>query len=137
MHFDLGSINWLAVGASVVAGQLISTLWFIALFGEAWAHEYGARSRQEHTAAIPGYTYAVQIICTATQALALAVLVGWLGASSIGEALALAAFVAIGFCVTNGLPGQAFLKRWRVAAIAYGCQSTMIVAMTLILSLWK
>lgn len=137
MELSFSGINWLAVLAAVVAGQVISTVWFVALFGDAWAKEYGATTRQEHTAEVPGYTYGVQIACTALQMIALALLVGWLDVDTLGESLGLGVFVALAFCVANGLPGQAFLRRWRVAALAYGCQSTMIVAGALILGLWR
>ena len=137
MDFSLEGINWLSVLAGVVAGQIISTVWFVALFGEPWAKEYGVASRKEHTAQVPGYTYGVQIACNAAQVVGLALLTRWLSIDTAGEAIGLGLFVAVAFCIANGLPGQAFLRRWRVAAIAYGCQSTMIVAATLILALWR
>jgi len=137
MEFSFSGNNWLAVVVAIVPGQVISTLSFVALFGEPWAKEYGASSRQEHTAQVPGYTYGVQIACTAVQMVALALLVGWFAIDTAGEALTLGAFVAIAFCIANGLPGQAFLRRWRVAAIAYGCQTVMIIAGALILGLWR
>lgn len=137
MEFGLSGINWLAVLASVIAGQVISTVWFVPLFGNAWAREYGVKSRVEHTAQVPSFTYGVQIACTAVQMVALALLTGWLGVDTIGGAITLGLFVAVAFCIANGLPGQAFLRRWRVAVLTLGCQSTMIVAGTLILALWR
>lgn len=137
MDLDLSEINWWAVLASIVAGQVISTIWFVVLFGDPWAKEYGAESKQQHTKEVPPYTYGVQVLCTVALVLSLAVLQGWLGVTSIGEALGLGAFVSVGFCVATGLPGQAFLKRWRVAAIAYGSQVAMILGISLILGAWR
>ena len=48
----------------------------------------------------------------------------------------LAVFVAVGFCIATGVPGQAFLKRWRVVALAYGSQTAMILVISLILALF-
>lgn len=137
MELPLSDINWLAVLASVIAGQVISTVWFVVLFGDPWAKEYGAEDKKQHTKEVPGYTYGVQVLCTVALVISLAVLQRWLSVDSIGEALMLAAFVSVGFCVATGLPGQAFLKRWRVAAIAYGSQVAMIFGISVILGLWR
>lgn len=137
MELPLSDINWLAVLASVVAGQVISTVWFVVLFGEPWAHEYGAADKKQHTQEIPGYTYGVQVLCTVALVLSLAVLHRWLAVDSVGQALGLAALVSVGLCVATGLPGQAFLKRWRAAAIALGSQVAMIFGISLILGLWR
>ena len=136
MEVSLSEINWPAVGASVVAGQIISTLWFTVLFGDPWAKEYGAEDRKQHTKDIPGYTYAVQVACTIALVLTLALLQVWLGVESIVDARVLAVVVSIGFCVATLLPGQAFLGRWRVFAIAAGSQGAMIFAISIILGAW-
>lgn len=137
MQLDLLALNWAAVAASVVAGQIISTVWFTALFGKPWAEEYGADSPQQHTKEIPKYTYGIQLLCTIVLVVSLALLQQALNIHSVGAALQLGAFVAIGFCIATGLPGQAFLLRWRVAAIAYGSQVAMILGISLILGLWQ
>lgn len=137
MELTLSSTNWIVVLACVVAAQVVSTLWFVVFFGEPWAREYGASSKQEHTKAIPGYSYAVQALCTLAMVLSLTVLHRSVGVASLGDSLRLGALVALGFCVATGLPGQAFLKRWRVAVLALGCQVAMIVTVSLILGLWR
>ena len=137
MEWNLSDLNLMAVILSVVAGQIISTVWFVVLFGTPWAQEYGASSKQQHTKEIPPYTYGVQVLCTVVLVLSLALMQRWLGVDSIAEALQLGLFVAIGFCVATGLPGQAFLKRWRVALIAYGCQVAMILGISVVLAVWR
>ena len=137
MDWSLSELNWAAVLVSVVVGQIVSTVWFVALFGEPWAQEYGAANKKQHTQEIPGYTYGVQVLCTICTVLTLALLQQWLGVDSAGEAIQLGLLVAVGFCIATGLPGQAFLKRWRVAAIALGCQTVMIVAISVVLGLWQ
>jgi len=137
MELTVSGINWWAVAASIVVGQVISTVWFVVLFGEPWAREYGAEDKRQHTKEVPGYTYGVQVACTIALTVSLAVLHRGLGVESIGDALLVGALVAVGFCVATGLPGQAFLKRWRVAAIAYGCQVAMILGISTVLGLWR
>ncbi|MCA9705016.1 MAG: DUF1761 domain-containing protein [Myxococcales bacterium] len=114
----------------MIVGQLVSTIWFVVLFGEPWAREYGASSKQQHTKEVPPYTYGVGLLCTATLVVALALLQRALGVTTMGGALGLAAFVSVGFCIATGVPGQAFLRRWRVAALAFGSQVAMIVAIS-------
>lgn len=60
-----------------------------------------------------------------------------LGVASMGDSLQLGIWVAIGFCVATSRPGQAFLKRWRVAVLAFGRQVAMIVGISLVLGLWR
>ena len=137
MDFNFAEINWLAVVASVVAGQIISTVWFVALFGEPWAQEYGAESKAQHTKEVPMYTYGVQLSCTVVLVISLALLHRAVGVASVVDALQVGVFVALGFCIATGVPGQAFLKRWRVAAIAYGSQTAMILGISVILGAWR
>ena len=128
-------LQWVAILVSVVVGQIVSTLWFVALFGEPWAREYGVASSKEHTKEVPPYTYAVGIACTTALAISLAVLQRAFGVQSVGGALQLAGFVSVGLCIATGVPGQAFLRRWRVALLACGSQVAMIVAMSIVLVL--
>jgi len=56
VELDFSQLNWLAVLARVIVCQILSTVWFVVLFGDAWAKEYGAADKKQHTAEIPGYT---------------------------------------------------------------------------------
>ncbi len=133
MELDFAALDWLGILLGVVVGQAVSTVWFVVLFGEPWAREYGAASKQQHTKEVPPYTYAVGMVCTLLLVLALALLQQALSVNTLGGALGLAAFVSVGFCIATGVPGQAFLRRWRVATIAYGSQVAMIVAISAVL----
>ena len=95
MELTLSGINRLAVALSVIAGPVVSTVWFVALFGEPWAKEYGATSKRQHTKEVPGYTYAVQVPCTIVMVLSVAALQRSLGVASVGDALKIGLFVAI------------------------------------------
>ncbi len=130
------ALNWMAVVAGIIGAQVISTVWFVVLFGDPWAKEYGAESKQQHTKEIPPYIYGVQLLCTIALVVTLALLHQALGVNSLVGALGIGLLVSVGFCIATGLPGQAFLKRWRVAAIALGSQVAMIMGASLILGAW-
>jgi F0F1-type ATP synthase assembly protein I len=137
MDLHLADINWLAVVVSVIVAQIISTVWYVAIFGNAWARVYGVPTRQQHTKEVPGYTYAVQALCTIVLTVTLAVFMRAVGVESLAGGLTVGLLVAVGFCVATGLPGQAFLKRWRTAALALGSQVVMILAIAAILGGWR
>lgn len=135
MMSALAELAWLPIVAGVVTGQIVSTVWFVAIFGDGWAREYGAATKAEHTRQLPPYTYAVSVACTTLLTIGIALLHARLGIESVGHALALGAFLALVFAVAAALPGYAFLKRWRAFAYAQGCQIAMILAISLVLGL--
>ena len=137
MSFAFADLNWLAIVVSIVVGQILSTVWFTVIFGEPWAREYGASSSQEHTKELPFYTYIVGILSTAVLTLTIALLQKSLSISTVASALSLGLTLAIGICVATILPGQAFLKRYRVFAIAAGSQAVLILVISIILALWQ
>lgn len=136
MELDLTALNWLAILIAVIAGQVVSTIWFVILFGEPWARAYGAKDKKQHTKEVPGYTYAVGVLCTAALVIAIAVLQNALAVKTLGSALQLGLFLSVGFCIATGVPGQAFLRRWNVAVIAYGSQVAMILVISTVLVLF-
>ena len=131
-------INWLAVLACVAAGQVLLTVWFVVLFGEPWARAYGGEgmTKAQHTKEVPGYTYAVGAVCVLVLTLVVAVLQAGLGVQSIGGALKLAGFLALVF-LAMALPGYAFLKRWNAFFLAAGSQVVVLVAVSIILAVWR
>lgn len=137
MSDALAGSGWLPIVAAVVTGQIVSTVWFVALFGDGWAREYGAATRAEHTRQIPPYTYAIGLACTALLTMGLAWLHARLGIETVGGALALGGSVTVFFAVAAALPGYAFLKRWKAFAYAQGCQAAMILAISVVLAVFR
>lgn len=135
MDIDIAALPWIAIVAAVIVGQVVSTIWFVALFGDPWAREYGAKDKKEHTKDVPGYVYAVGLACTFALVLAIALLQQALAVTSLGAALELAVLLSVGLCVATLVPGQAFLRRWRVALLASGSQVAMILAISAVLVL--
>lgn len=133
MNIDVSALNWIAILAGIVAGQVVSTIWFVVLFGEPWAREYGAKDKKQHTKEVPPYTYGVGVLCTSALVISIALAQAAFGVAGIGDALTLAAFISVGFCIATGVPGQAFLRRWGVAVLAFGSQTAMIFVISVVL----
>ncbi|WP_372369768.1 DUF1761 domain-containing protein [Candidatus Uabimicrobium sp. HlEnr_7] len=137
IDIPFSEFNWLAIAASVVAGQVISTIWFVLVVPEPWAKAYGASSAKEHTKEIPGYTYGVGLVCTILLTISLATLQQWLKIDTLSGAISLGLFISIGFSAATSLPGHAFLKRWSAFWMIIGSQTAMILGISTILALWK
>lgn len=137
MELNFSSINWLAVGASIIVGQIFVTVWFTALFGTPWAKAYGAADKQQHTKEIPGYTYGIGLLCTALLTIGIALLQSNLSVSGLGGGLSLGFMIAVLFSISTALPGYAFLKRWDAFVLAMGSQTGLILIISAILAIWK
>ena len=137
MGIDLGTLNWLAIAACVVAGQAFLTVWFLVLFGDPWAKAYGVADKTQHAKEIPGYTYAIGAGCTFALTLGLAILQQALQVDSIGEGLLTGIVVALCFSVATALPGYAFLKRWDAFILAMGSQVALVLILSAILAAWR
>lgn len=135
--FNFGDLNWLAIVACIVVGQVFLTVWFLVLFGNPWAEAYGVADKKQHAAEIPGYTYAIGAACTFLLTIGLAVLQQALGVATVGAGLAVGLFVALSFCIATALPGYAFLRRWPAFFLAIGSQTVLILLLSGILAVWK
>lgn len=139
MESAFAAINWLAILACVVAGQVVLTLWFVVLFGEPWAKAYGGEgmTKAQHTKEVPGYTYAIGAACVFLLSVGVSVLHTTLGVADLGSALKLALFLAVAFFVAMAMPAYAFLRRWSAFFIGAGSQIVLICVVSTILALWK
>lgn len=137
MDIDFGAVNWLAILACVIVGQILLTVWFVPVFGDAWAKEYGeGMTRAEHTAAVPPYTYAIGAGCVFLLSVGLSMMHHALGIESVGGALQLAGFLAVTVFVAMAMPAYAFLQRWNAFLIGAGSQLLLIVVLSVILAAW-
>ena len=139
MKLGLDQINWLAVVACVVAGQVVLTIWFVALFGEAWAKAYGGEemTKAQHTKEVPGYTYAIGALCVFLLSVGVSLLQTAFQVQGVAGALQLALFLSIAVFVPMAMPAYAFLKRWRAFLIGAGSQVVLVSIVSVILALWK
>ena len=137
MELNFAAINWLAVGVSIIIGQIFLTLWFTALFGTPWAKAYGVADKKQHTKEIPSYTYGLGLLCTALLTIGIALLQSTLSIDTLGEGITLGLFIGVFFCLATMLPGYAFLKRWDAFFLAVGSQISAIIIITIILAMWR
>jgi len=137
MEMDFGAINWLAILACVVAGQVLLTVWFVAVFAKPWAKEYGVDDPKQHTAEVPGYTYAIGAACVFLVSLGIALMQARLGIQGVGAGVTFGFFVAIHFAAATALPGYAFLRRYRAFGLALGSQVALILVVSTILAVWR
>jgi len=138
MDLDFGQLNWLAILACVVAGQIVLTLWFVVLFGEPWAKAYGggAMTKAQHTKEVPPYTYGIGAACVFLLSVGVSVLQTALGVDGVGGALQLACFLSVAVFVAMAMPAYAFLRRWNAWAIGAGSQIVLIFVVSTILAMW-
>lgn len=137
MGIDYSNLNWPAIGVCVVVGQIFLTIWFVAIFGEPWARAYGAADKAQHTKEVPGYTYAIGLVCMILLTIGIAALQRSLGVTGAAAGLTFGVLVALHFCIATALPGYAFLKRWNAFYLAIGSQTSAILIVSLILAVWQ
>lgn len=132
MELDFGALNWMSVVTSVVAGQLVLTLWFY-VFRKQWAQASGAEDPETYSNEIPGYSYVLGLICTAVLVIGLALLQRALEVQTLRESLEVGLFVAVCFSLATAMTGYAFLKRLSAFALALGGQVLLIVVASSVL----
>ncbi len=137
MNLDLVSLNWIAIGVCLILGQAFLSVWFIVLFGTPWAKEYGVQDKKQHSQEIPGYTYAIQALCTFSLIIGLALMHQLIGIDTLKAGLQFGLFVAVFYSIATALPGYIFLKRMNAFLMAMGSQAVLILVVSAILAIWK
>lgn len=137
MNLDLLNLNWLAIIVCLIFGQAFLSVWFIVLFGTPWAREYGVQNKQQHTKEIPGYTYAVQALCTLLLIIGIAMMQNLVGIDTFQAGILFGLFVAVFFAIATSLPGYIFLKRMNAFLLAMGSQAILVIVFSAILAIWK
>ncbi|MEO0543088.1 MAG: DUF1761 family protein [Pseudomonadota bacterium] len=133
MEIAFSDINWIAIVAAVVAGQILLTLWFTLLFGEAWAKAYGADDRAAHTKAVPRSVYGVGLACMILLVIGTELLHQAAGISDIGDGLIFGLIAALAYGIATVLPGYSFLLKSDAGGLAAGSQATVILLASLVL----
>ncbi len=136
MELNLHTFNWMAILACIVIGQAFLTTWFVVIFANPWAKVYGVQTKQEHMNEIPGYTYAIGLVCTALLTMGIASLQAALSVTTAVEGAQLGLLLAVTIGLATALPGYAFLKRWKALALAMGSQMILLLLISVILAVW-
>jgi hypothetical protein len=91
-------VNYLAVILATIATQVLGFLWYGKVFSDSWVAARAIDLSKEEN---PGpVIYLVPLLCALVIAYTLARLVDMTGADSVGDCIALAAFVWVGFAGT-------------------------------------
>ena len=137
MQLDFGNLNWLAIIACVVLGQIFLTIWFAVIFADPWARAYGASDKKQHADEIPAYTYGIGLACMIILTLGLALFQRAIGVTTLAAGLGSGFIVALCFCAATAIPGYAFLKRWNAAMLAISSQFALILILSAVLAVWQ
>ncbi|MBL1419641.1 MAG: DUF1761 domain-containing protein [Alphaproteobacteria bacterium] len=137
MELNFGNLNWLAIIACIIVGQIFLTVWFLVIFGEPWAKAYGAADKKQHTAEIPSYTYGIGLVCMILLSFGLALFQQATGVDTLESGITFGIMIAIFFAIATALPGYAFQKRWSTAILAIGSQTVLIIILSAILGAWQ
>jgi uncharacterized protein DUF1761 len=136
MLFD-ADINYLAVILGAIAAQPLGVLWYSRLFGTRWME---LRGYTEADVAEGGrFPYVIGFLAPLVVAYTLARLVDMVGADSVGECVAIAAFVWAGFAATVQATQIAFSPRGSLGlfGIEGGFQLTSFVIIGVIVGLFQ
>ena len=130
-------ITYLAVVVAALATMFVGALWYSPLlFGKIWLKAHGYSQEQMQKAA--GRAYTVSTFCYVVMAFVLAVLVSYVGVSTVLQGAFLGFLVWIGFLATLGLTAHVFSKKpWATYLIDAGYQLVYAVVMGVILAAWR
>ena len=106
----LEGINWIGVGAAVIAAFLFGYLWYGPIFGKAWMRELGKTQEQLQQAGGQMPALAIQLVATIVTATVLAIFVKALGVG-LANGLVVGVLAAAGFVATSKLGDVIFAQR--------------------------
>jgi hypothetical protein len=140
--FDFTAINWWAVLVSMVVTVFISSFWFgPKLFFNIWWRGIGkTESDKPGAGSNMGVVFGLTFLASFVQPLFLAVLMHALypDGASIGEGIATALFVGVGFVAASSLGNKLFAGfRSSVWWLETGNHLLTYVVVGIILSLWQ
>jgi|ERR1051325_8814562 hypothetical protein len=136
---DFPAVNWIAVVVAAAAAVVIGGLWYAPFaFGKAWQRALG-KSQMEldemRKRAAPGY--ALAIVGSLVTAYVVALTVKWAGATTAGDAVAVALVAWLGYIVSQTMVGTIFEGRsWTLFGINMGNQLVNVLVMALVTTLW-
>lgn len=97
----VSGIQWLLVGAGVLAAFLLSFLWYAVLFQKPWMRALGIRLEDVHELQMSKLApYVTALISYVVLGVVTAVLVQWMDLRGLGAGLLLGALTFVGFNLT-------------------------------------
>ena len=133
-------INYLAVFVSALVPIVIGAFWYSPLlFAKVWKKAHGhSEERIARIRQAAGRTTLISFVCYAVIALVISILISYAGASTALQGAGLGALVWVGFFATVGMTAHLFSeKRLATYLLDIGFQLTYVVAMAVILTVWR
>ena len=130
-------INWLAVVVGTVGYMVLGALWYGPLFGSVWMRSMGYDGPEDVEGEDSWTNYALTSFGSLVAAVALAVLVDWVGATTWQMGLGVGLAAGLGFVATAGLQAVPFEDRsWATYALSVGYNVVALAGIGVLLALW-
>jgi len=129
-------VNWVAIVVAAIAQFVIGWIWYGPLFGKTWMSMMGM-SQQSMSREGMGKTMVLTFIGSLVTAAVLSMLVGWMGAKTLGAGIAAGFWAWLGFVATVTLGGVLFAKMsWNLYILNNAYQLVSLAVMGAILARW-
>ena len=129
-------MNWVAIVVAAIAQFVIGWIWYGPLFGKTWMSMMGM-SQQSMSREGMGKTMVLTFIGSLVTAAVLSMLVGWMGAKTLGAGIAAGFWAWLGFVATVTLGGVLFAKMsWNLYILNNAYQLISLAVMGAILAKW-
>ena len=129
-------MNWVAIVVAAIAQFVIGWIWYGPLFGKTWMSMMGM-SQQSMSREGMGKTMVLTFIGSLVTAAVLSMLVGWMGAKTLGAGIAAGFWAWLGFVATVTLGGVLFAKMsWNLYILNNAYQLVSLAVMGAILARW-
>jgi len=130
-------VNWVAIVIAAIAQFIIGWVWYGPLFGKTWMSMMGM-SQQSMSREGMGKTMTLTFIGSLVTAAVLSMLVGWMGAKTLGAGIAAGFWAWLGFVATVTLGGVLFAKMsWNLYILNNAYQLVSLAVMGAILAKWS
>jgi len=129
-------VNWVAIVIAAIAQFVIGWIWYGPLFGKTWMSMMGM-SQQSMGREGMSKTMILTFIGSLVTAAVLSMLVGWMGAKTLGAGIAAGFWAWLGFVATVTLGGVLFAKMsWNLYILNNAYQLISLAVMGAILAKW-
>jgi len=130
-------VNWVAIVIAAIAQFIIGWVWYGPLFGKTWMSMMGM-SQQSMSREGMRKTMTLTFIGSLVTAAVLSMLVGWMGAKTLGAGIAAGFWAWLGFVATVTLGGVLFAKMsWNLYILNNAYQLVSLAVMGAILAKWS
>ena len=130
-------MNWVAIVIAAIAQFIIGWVWYGPLFGKTWMSMMGM-SQQSMSREGMRKTMTLTFIGSLVTAAVLSMLVGWMGAKTLGAGIAAGFWAWLGFVATVTLGGVLFAKMsWNLYILNNAYQLVSLAVMGAILAKWS